>query len=151
MLAVVGYQSLPIYPVVTKIIYMLFQDKPLPRRPFLSSSSFSSADHNNSSITERFVLMWWLPFHLYYAPNFEKFERAYLSIPLSSRYLWALGIFSGFFVICWSADFFQNSHFEKIFQEYHQSVKQFRSRSGPTFWRAWSGSKLFTKVISRLH
>ena len=32
------------------------------------------------------------------------------------------------------ADFFQNHLFrEKIFQEYHQSVKQFESRSGPTF------------------
>ena len=28
---------------------------------------------------------------------------------------------------------------------YHQSVKQFGSRSGPTFYRAWSGSKLFEK------
>ena len=28
-------------------------------------------------------------------------------------------------------------------------VKQFRSRSGPTFCRAWSGSELFEKVISR--
>ena len=42
--------------------------------------------------------------------------------------------------------------FKKIFQEYHQSVKQFGSRSGPTgptFCPAWSGSKLFAKVISR--
>ena len=40
---------------------------------------------------------------------------------------------------------------EKIFQEYHQSVKQFGSRSGPTFCRARSGSKLFAKIISRRH
>ena len=32
---------------------------------------------------------------------------------------------------------------------YHQSVKQFGSRSGPTFCRAYSGSKLFAKIISR--
>ena len=31
-----------------------FQDKPLPRRPFLSQS-FSAADHNNSSISDRLV------------------------------------------------------------------------------------------------
>ena len=31
----------------------------------------------------------------------------------------------------------------------HQSVKQFGSRSGTTSCRAWSGSKLFAKVISR--
>ena len=32
-----------------------------------------------------------------------------------------------------SAEFFQMNFFEKFFQEYHQSVKQFGSRSGPTF------------------
>ena len=32
------------------------------------------------------------------------------------------------------ADFFQNHFFKKFFQEYHQSVKQFGSRSGLTFW-----------------
>ena len=31
------------------------------------------------------------------------------------------------------------------------SVKQFGSRSGPTFCRDWSGSNLFAKVISRRH
>ena len=44
---------------------------------------------------------------------------------------------------------FQIYVFEKFFQEYHQSVKQFGSGSGPTFCRAWSGSKLFAKFISR--
>ena len=38
---------------------------------------------------------------------------------------------------------------KKILQEYHQSAKQFESRSGPTFCRVWSGSKLFAKFISR--
>ena len=51
-----------------------------------------------------------------------------------------------------SADFFQNQFFfEKFFQEYHQSVKQIESRSGPTLCWAWSGSTLFAKVISRGH
>ena len=45
--------------------------------------------------------------------------------------------------------FFFFNFFKQIFQEYHQSVKQFGSRSGLTFCRAWSGSKLFAKVISR--
>ena len=40
----------------------------------------------------------------------------------------------------WMLDFFQ----------YHQGVKQFGPRSGPTLCRAWSGSKLLVKVISRL-
>ena len=31
-----------------------------------------------------------------------------------------------------SADFFQNQSFENFLQEYHQSVKQCESRSGPT-------------------
>ena len=38
---------------------------------------------------------------------------------------------------------------KKVFQERYQSVKLFGSRSGPTFGRSWSGSKLFAKVISR--
>ena len=40
---------------------------------------------------------------------------------------------------------------KKIFQEHHQSVKQFESRPGPTFCKAWSGTKLIAKVISRRH
>ena len=43
-----------------------------------------------------------------------------------------LGNFSCFFLL--SADFFfQNHFFLKLFQECHQSEKQFGSRSGPTF------------------
>ena len=34
-----------------------------------------------------------------------------------------------------SVDFFKISFFEKLFQEYHLSVKQFGSRSGVTFWQ----------------
>ena len=52
-----------------------------------------------------------------------------------------------FHAFSWSANFFfKINYFKKFFQEYHQSVKQFGSRSGPTFCLAWSGSKLFTKV-----
>ena len=36
-----------------------------------------------------------------------------------------------------------------FFQKHYQSVKQFGSRSWPTFCRSWSGSKLFAKVISK--
>ena len=39
---------------------------------------------------------------------------------------------------------------KNIFVEYHKIVKQFGSRSGTTFSRAWYGSKLFAKVISML-
>ena len=53
------------------------------------------------------------------------------------------------FTVCWF--FFKIIFFENFFQEYHQSVKQFGSRSGPTSCRAWSGSKLFAKVINRRH
>ena len=55
--------------------------------------------------------------------------------------------FAYIFVIC--NFFFKINFFEKFFQEYHQSVKQFRTWSGPTLYRARSGSKLFAKVISR--
>ena len=51
----------------------------------------------------------------------------------------------------------QNQLFRKFFQEYHQSDKQFGSRSGPTLCLflfvllLWSGSKLFAKVRSSRH
>ena len=49
-----------------------------------------------------------------------------------------LGLLGNFLVICW---FFQNQlFFEKFFQEHHQGVKQFGSRSDPTNNRAWSES-----------
>ena len=48
-----------------------------------------------------------------------------------------------------SVDFHKIKVFKLIFQEYHQSVKQFWSRSDLTFFQAWSGSKLFAKNISR--
>ena len=44
-----------------------------------------------------------------------------------------------------------NSFKTRIFHEYHQSVKQFGSRSGPTVSSSRSGSKLFPKVVSRRH
>ena len=44
--------------------------------------------------------------------------------------------------------FFFKLFSNKIFQEYHQRVKQFGCRSCPTFCRAWSGSKLFAKRLS---
>ena len=46
-----------------------------------------------------------------------------------------MGIF--FYAFLLSADFFQ---------EYHQSVKLFEARSGPTFCQACFGSKLFAKL-----
>ena len=51
-----------------------------------------------------------------------------------------------------SADFFKIYFFEKFFHEHHQCVKQFGSRSGPTFCRPNLGpSKRFAKIISRQH
>ena len=55
-----------------------------------------------------------------------------------------------FHVFLSSAVIFQNLLFWKILsQGYYQSVKQFGFRSGLTLCLAWSGSKLFAKVISR--
>ena len=47
--------------------------------------------------------------------------------------------------------FFSKIHFfkKKSFRNTIRVSKEFGSRSGPTFCRAWSGSKLFAKVISR--
>ena len=58
-----------------------------------------------------------------------------------------LGNFACPFVVC--RFFFKFNFFKKFFQEYHPSVEQFGSRSGPTICRAWSGSKLFAKVFCR--
>ena len=41
-----------------------------------------------------------------------------------------------FMLFCFLHFFFKIKFFEKFFQEYYQSVKQFGSRSGPTFCRA---------------
>ena len=54
-------------------------------------------------------------------------------------------------VCCCLLTFFIITFFKKSFQEHVQSVKQFEIRSGPTFCRSWSRSKLFVKVISRRH
>ena len=54
-------------------------------------------------------------------------------------------------LFCRLLNFFKINFFEKFFQEYDQGVKQFGSRSGLTERQAWSGSKLFAKVISRQH
>ena len=43
--------------------------------------------------------------------------------------------------------FSKSTFFEKYCQDYHQCVKQIGSRSGPTFCRALSGSKLFAEVV----
>ena len=61
--------------------------------------------------------------------------------------IYLLGNYTCFFRVF----FFKISFCENFFQEYHKSVKQFGSRSGPTLCRVGSGSKLFTKVISRRH
>ena len=73
-------------------------------------------------------------------------RKIFILIPLLSGAL-TLGDFCIHFL--WSVDFFKIDFYKKIFQEYHQSVKQFGLRSGSTFFRARSGSKLFAKVISR--
>ena len=85
------------------------------------------------------LLQYWLP------PIFS------LRIPLQTNKnpttLGMLGNFSGFW---WRLlTFFKINLFKKIFQEHHQRVKQFWFRSGATFCRSWSESKLLAKVISR--
>ena len=73
----------------------------------------------------------------------------YLSstVVIDSLSLFMLGNFPSFYSCL--LYFFKINFFEKFFQEHYQSDKQFGSRSGPTFWRSCSGSKLFAKVISR--
>ena len=54
-----------------------------------------------------------------------------------------------FMIFCCLKIFFKTNIFKKLLQEYHQSGKQFGSRSGLTFCWAWSGSILLTKAIRR--
>ena len=63
--------------------------------------------------------------------------------------VWINSLPPAFFVACWF--FSKLTFFEKLFQEYHLSVKQIGSRSGPMFCQALSGSKFFAKVMSRWH
>ena len=102
----------------------------------LSSSTEVLYPFNTFLIDEFFHLLW--------------YNNALILGPL--LYILALcplGKCSCLFVICWF--FSKSTFFEKFFQKYQQSVKQFGSRSGPTFCRVWSGSKLSAKVISRRH
>ena len=50
-----------------------------------------------------------------------------------------------------SADFFKINFFKKLFREYHQNVKQFGPRSGPSLCRARSGSKLFVCLLGNFY
>ena len=77
----------------------------------------------------------------------RKSTKCIQSLNLLNLTLCMLGKFACFFVIC--GLFLKLTFSKKIFQEYHQCVQQFGSRSGPTFSRAYSGSKLLSKVISR--
>ena len=54
-----------------------------------------------------------------------------------------------FFLLLSSADFFKISILKIIIQEHYQSVKQFGSKSGPTFCRSRFGSKQVAKIIIR--
>ena len=76
----------------------------------------------------------------------DKMTRKYETSPST---LWMLGNFARFF--CRLLIFFKINFSKKFFQKYHQSIKQFGSRSGLTYCQAWSGSKLFAKIISRRH
>ena len=50
-------------------------------------------------------------------------------------------LFVAFFYFCWCSS-------TLTIQEYVQSVKQSGSSTGPTFCRAWSGSKQFEKILA---
>ena len=78
----------------------------------------------------------------YYFQN-QLFQKILSGIQSVSRTLCMLGKFACFFYRL--LIFFKINFFQKFFQEYHKSVKQFESRAGPTFCRAWSGYKTVCK------
>ena len=56
-----------------------------------------------------------------------------------------------FTLFCHLLVFFKINLFQKFFQEYHQTVEQFGSRSGSSSVRPVMGPKLIAKVFSRRH
>ena len=54
-----------------------------------------------------------------------------------------------FHVFCCLLIFLKINFFKNFFQEYHQSIKQFGSRSGLTFCQAWPGSKTVCKCYQQ--
>ena len=81
--------------------------------------------------------------------GFSKMAFIILSLFRNVPYLTICPLENFFTIFCRLLIFFKIKLFEKFFQEYHQSVKQFWSRSDRTFCQPWSGSKLFAKVFSR--
>ena len=51
-----------------------------------------------------------------------------------------------FYILYLFRIFYQKLLFQKFFQEYHESVKQFGSRSGPTLCRTDLGPNCFKKL-----
>ena len=64
---------------------------------------------------------------------------------MNSTWLYNICMLGNFLCFYWQLLTFSKLTFSKN----SFSVQWFRSRSGPTFYRSWSGSKLFANVISR--
>ena len=60
----------------------------------------------------------------------------YLYITAEAHFAEMSHLYSLLQAFCRLLIFVEINVFEKFFQEYHQSVKQFGSRSGPTYCRA---------------
>ena len=58
--------------------------------------------------------------------------------------------FAYWIIFLWSVDFFKINFFEKFFQEYLQSVKQFGSRSGLTSCQGGGGGSESKHMLSLL-
>ena len=97
-----------------------------PEEPFQRSLKFSLAAISHGPLEE------WKPKSITIT--------AWHCIPLC-----LLGNFASFFIVCWY--FFKINFWEKFFQEYHQSVKKFGSRSGPMFCQSWSVCKCYQQTI----
>ena len=92
-------------------------------------------------------LGWW--FRAYHFESFWPWHWLLASFLVFSCYITAI-----FPQMCLILDQFLWGHSSHVcdiscFQTIRECIKQFGSRSGPTFFQAWSGSKLFAKVISR--
>ena len=94
---------------------------------------------------DRYTMQRPLQLHIRHKQADKVQENIQLYSPIELFACWV--IFHAFVVVC--RLLFKIIFFKKIFREHYQCVKRFGSRSGTTFCRSCSWSKLFAKFISR--
>ena len=87
--------------------------------------------------------------HRTFKRNIKPLARRVKIILYSFTYMFNSFLLVATFKFAFFLFYFKINFFEKLFQEYDQSVTKYGSGSGSTFCWALSGSKLIAKAISR--